>query len=67
MSWFVEQLHRDGSVLARVAAVAPEMAGATASIRIGRALDNDLVLDDSHCAAHHARLDISVDGRSAIR
>ena len=62
MSWFVELLHRDGSVLARLAvppkAATPE---STTTIHIGRALDNDLILDDPHCAAHHARLEISAD------
>ncbi len=60
MSWFVEHLHRDGSVLARVAV--PQGTG----IRIGRALDNDLVLDDPHCAAHHARLDVAQDGSAQL-
>ena len=70
MSWFIEHLHRDGSVLERIALVPqPPVAGADAeiaspvqAIRIGRALDNDLVLDDAFCAAHHARLEISADG-----
>ncbi len=60
MSWFVEHLHRDGSVLARVAV--PQRAG----IRIGRALDNDLVVDDPHCAAHHARLEVADDGSAQL-
>ena len=58
MGWVVEQLHRDGSVLARVFAT-------TDRVTIGRALDNDLVLDDPHCAPHHARLEISSD--SSVR
>jgi hypothetical protein len=62
MSWFIEHLHRDGSVLARVAVPPPDVPGAIASLRIGRALDNDVVLDDPHCAAHHARLDVGADG-----
>ena len=68
MSWFVEQLHRDGSVLARVPVPAPASGepDATVAIRIGRALDNDLVLDDPHCAAHHARLEIGVDGNARL-
>lgn len=59
MSWVLEHLHRDGSVLARVMVTAAE-------IKIGRALDNDLVLDDPHCAAHHARLDIGADGSAQL-
>lgn len=64
MSWFVEQLHRDGTVLVRVPVPAPASPDATATvaIRIGRALDNDLVLDDPHCAPHHARLEIGANG-----
>jgi hypothetical protein len=31
-------------------------------LRVGRALDNDLVLDDPHVAAHHATLDRAEDG-----
>lgn len=63
MSWFVEHLHRDGSVLARVSV--PERAE-NASVTIGRALDNDLILDDPHCAAHHARLEVAADGSARL-
>jgi hypothetical protein len=59
MSWFVEHVHRDGSVLARVAVQGD-------ALRIGRALDNDLILDDAHCAAHHACLRIQADGRAVM-
>lgn len=58
MSWYVEHLHRDGSVLARVPVQG-------ARLRIGRALDNDLVLDDPHVAAHHAELHLDDDGARA--
>lgn len=34
----------------------------TGSIRIGRAYDNDVVLDDPHVAAHHLRLALDADG-----
>jgi len=67
MSWVVELLHRDGSVLARVPvpvpdpATSPDAAEAIRAITIGRSLDNDLVLDDPHCAAHHARLEVTDD------
>jgi hypothetical protein len=59
MKWVVEHVHRDGSIVARV-----PMAGS--ELRIGRALDNDLVLDDPHCAAHHAVLRIDADGRAKL-
>ena len=74
MTWFVEHLHRDGTVLARVAVAqpaapdpaAPLASSAAASISIGRALDNDLILDDPHCAAHHARLEIDAAGSARL-
>jgi hypothetical protein len=68
MSWVVEYLHRDGSVLARipVPAILADDPDATSCIRIGRALDNDLVLDDPHCAPHHARLDVGADGSARL-
>lgn len=59
MTWFVEHVHRDGSVLARVAVHGE-------AFRIGRALDNDLVLDDAHCAAHHACLRLQADGSAVL-
>ena len=59
MNWVVESLRWDGSVLARVTASGPEL-------RLGRALDNDLVLDDPHCAAHHAVLRIDADGKAQL-
>ncbi len=70
MSWVVELLHRDGSVLARVAvpvlapANLPVAGEEVRAITIGRSLDNDMVLEDPHCAAHHARLEVT-DDRSA--
>ena len=74
MSWFIEHLHRDGSVLERIALSPPHPAvdadAANADsvqvVRVGRALDNDLVLDDVYCAAHHARLEISADGLARL-
>lgn len=60
MKWFVEHLHRDGSVLARVPVQGDVF-------RIGRALDNDLVLDDLHTAAHHATLQPGTDGTASLR
>jgi pSer/pThr/pTyr-binding forkhead associated (FHA) protein len=35
-------------------------------LTIGRALDNDLVLDDPHVAAHHARLEPDAEGRIVL-
>ncbi len=64
MSWVVEHLQRDGSVQAR-AYVHEDDAG-DAVFLIGRALDNDLVLDDPHCAAYHAQLEINADGSARL-
>lgn len=64
MSWVVEHLHRDGSVLARVTVA--EVSESAGAIGIGRALDNDLILDDPHCAPHHARLEIGSDGTARL-
>lgn len=36
-------------------------------VRVGRALDNDVVLTDVHAAAHHASLDLGDDGRPRLR
>ncbi len=68
MSWHLELLHRDGTVQSRVviADVAESDGAAGAALRIGRALDNDLVLDDPHVAAHHARLEIGTDGGARL-
>lgn len=35
-------------------------------IRIGRAYDNDFILDDVHTAAHHAMVDANADGKLVI-
>lgn len=60
MSWFIEHLHRDGSVLVRT--LVPDDGKTTRIFRIGRALDNDLILDDPHCAPYHAKLEIDANG-----
>ena len=60
MTWFVELMHRDGSVQTRRRVDAGEM-------RIGRALDNDLIIDDPYCAAHHALLRIEPDGSAVLQ
>lgn len=59
MNWFVEHLHRDGTVLARLPVTGTHFS-------IGRALDNTLVLNDPHCAAHHAQLRIGSDGSAEL-
>jgi hypothetical protein len=59
MSWVVEYLHANGSVRERVT-----LSGK--ALRIGRALDNDLVLDDPHCAAHHAVLRVDEQGQAQL-
>lgn len=56
----IELLHRDGRPLQYVDVPAWPL-------RIGRALDNDLVLDDPHVAAHHATLDRAEDGTVLLR
>jgi FHA domain len=66
MSWFVEHLHRDGTVLTRIAVPHNPTDDAPVSFCIGRALDNELILDDPHCASHHARLEISADGTARL-
>jgi len=55
MTWFVEHLHRDGTVITRLAV-------SSWPFTIGRALDNHLVLDDVHCAPYHAHLQHHSDG-----
>jgi hypothetical protein len=60
MSWVVEHLHRDGTVLARSAVIG-------SVFRIGRDLGNDLVLDDPHVAAHHAELHVAPDGSAQLQ
>lgn len=65
MSWFIEHLHRDGSVLVRIPV--PDHGQGTGNFRIGRALDNDLILDDPHCAPHHAKLEIDATGVARLR
>lgn len=60
MTWFVELIHRDGSVQTRCRVEGSEL-------RIGRALDNDLILDDPHCAAHHAVVRVEPDGSAVLQ
>lgn len=59
MNWFVEHLHRDGTVLARLPVAGTEFG-------IGRALDNALVLNDPHCAGYHAQVRVAEDGTAEL-
>ena len=59
MNWFVEHLHRDGTVLARLPVTATDFG-------IGRALDNALVLNDPHCASYHAQVRLASDGSAEL-
>lgn len=58
--YFIEILSRTGEVQHRhqVAAL---------PIGIGRAYDNDFILDDVHTAAHHAIVETSADGKILLR
>jgi FHA domain len=58
--YFVEILNHSGDVQSRQRLT-------TLPIRIGRAYDNDVILDDLHTAAHHALVDINEDGALVIR
>lgn len=51
-SIFVEQLTPDGEVLHRTKVT-------HLPISIGRAYDNDIILDDPHTAAHHAQIELN--------
>lgn len=51
-SIFVEQLTPDGEVIHRAKIT-------HLPISIGRAYDNDIILDDPHTAAHHAQIELS--------
>ncbi|MCE3252995.1 MAG: hypothetical protein K0Q67_2015 [Cellvibrio sp.] len=51
-SIFVEQLMPDGEVIHRTKVQ-------HLPIRIGRAYDNDIILDDPHTAAHHAQVEFN--------
>lgn len=58
--WTVETLARNGEVLHRhrVAAL---------PIRMGRAYDNDFIVDDDYAAAHHAVVEAGPDGKLRLR
>ncbi len=61
--WVLEQLQKDGTVIARREISAVEL---NTGLRIGRAMGNDFVLDDPHCAPHHATLLWGAEPDSAI-
>jgi hypothetical protein len=58
--YFVETLARNGDVLHRHQVDA-------LPIRIGRGYDNDFIVDDIHCAARHAIVELDPDGRMVMR
>lgn len=58
--WTVEILARNGEVLHRHRA-------ASLPIRVGRAYDNDFILDDEYAAAHHAVIEQDADGALLMR
>jgi hypothetical protein len=61
--WYLELLLRDGSVQQRLALTEQHL---REGLKIGRALDNDLVIDDPHSAAHHALLTIDPEQNRAL-
>lgn len=58
--YFVEVLARNGEVRQR------QRVGAL-PIRLGRAYDNDVILDDPHSSPQHARVEIGADGGLQVR
>jgi hypothetical protein len=50
--FFVEQLTADGEVIHRHKLT-------SLPIRVGRAYDNDIILDDPHTAAHHVQIELN--------
>ena len=58
--YFVEVLSRSGEVHQRHRVT-------NLPIKLGRAYDNDFILDDVHTAAHHAEVDLDEDGRLIMR
>ena len=58
--WTIETLARNGEVLQRQRV-------ATLPIRMGRAYDNDFIVDDDYAAPHHALVDTGPDGKLLLR
>jgi hypothetical protein len=59
-AWFIETLARNGEVRRRERCAA-------LPIRLGRAYDNDCILDDAYIAPHHAEVDVDPDGALVMR
>ena len=59
-NYFIEILSRTGEVIHRHQIV-------DLPIRIGRAYDNDFIVDDVHTAAHHAIVEATEDGKLRLR
>lgn len=58
--WTIETLARNGEVLHRHRVT-------TLPIRLGRAYDNDFIVDDEYAAAHHALVELGADGALLLR
>ncbi|MFC0253998.1 FHA domain-containing protein [Massilia consociata] len=58
--WTIEMLARNGEVLHRYRA-------ASLPVRIGRAYDNDFIVDDDYAAPHHAVLEAGPGGELLMR
>ena len=58
--WTIETLARNGEVLHRHRVT-------TLPIRLGRAYDNDFIVDDEYAAAHHALVDLGANGALLLR
>ena len=58
--YFLETLARNGDVLQRQRLAAMP-------VRLGRGYDNDVIVDDAHCAAHHAVIEAGADGALVLR
>jgi hypothetical protein len=58
--WTIETLARNGEVLHRHRV-------STLPIRLGRAYDNDFIVDDEYAAAHHALVELDADGALLLR
>ena len=58
--WTIETLARNGEVLHRHRV-------ASLPIRVGRAYDNDFIVDDDYAAAHHVEIDADPSGALVLR
>jgi hypothetical protein len=64
MTWVIERLNRDGSVAARTHYQASDATITT--LTLGRALNNDVVIDDPYVSASHVRIDLAPDGNVSV-